>query len=162
MTKPKDSGKPQKETGTFNAIGSGNKRMFGDTALLVSGFTPDEQSHLKAILRDVFPDQAPTVFVDDSLKARTLAELASNPNLGTEGTSSSLPRAIIMSGLTEKELHGVMSAYRSAGLPHPIWASMTPVSSTWSLQALLEELRKEKDELRKAMAAKRAKEAGAP
>ncbi len=159
MSAPTEGNSSPKQTGTFDAIGNSNKRMYGETALLVAGYSPEEQSQLKELLSDTFQGPVPAVFVDDALKEHTLAQLAATPDLNAEGRPSSLPRAIIMSGLSEVELHGVMKAYRSAGLPHQIWASVTPVSASWTLGYLLEELRKEKEDLRKAMAAKRAREA---
>jgi hypothetical protein len=33
-----------------------------------------------------------------------------------------------------------MNAYRQAGLPAQLWATLTPVSENWTLAALLKEL----------------------
>jgi hypothetical protein len=59
------------------------------------------------------------------------------------GEPADLPRAVIMSGFTQNEVHRIMSAYRQAGLPAQLWATLTPVSENWLLGDLLEELLKE-------------------
>ena len=45
-----------------------------------------------------------------------------------------------MSGFTQEELHLLMSAYRQAGLPRQLWATLTPASESWTVNALLDEL----------------------
>ncbi len=63
------------------------------------------------------------------------------------GQDSTLPRAVIMAGITENELHILMAAHREAGLARPLWAALTPTSESWTLKALLDEL----DQERRAM-----------
>jgi hypothetical protein len=65
-----------------------------------------------------------------------------------------MPAALIMAGITEAELHRLMEGYRQAGLPWPLWATLTPISETWTLRALLKELAAE----RAALAAQSAPE----
>jgi hypothetical protein len=48
-----------------------------------------------------------------------------------------------MSGFTQEELHILMNAYRNAGLPAQLWATLTPISENWTLEMLLTELSKE-------------------
>jgi hypothetical protein len=54
--------------------------------------------------------------------------------------SSQLPRAIIMAGITQKELHQLMSGCRQAEMKQALWATLTPVSENWTLKDLLAEL----------------------
>jgi len=65
--------------------------------------------------------------------------LALEDNTGW-GATSELPRAIIMCGLTQNELHLLMSGSREAGMQPPLWATLTPTSETWTVQDLLKEL----------------------
>jgi hypothetical protein len=58
---------------------------------------------------------------------------------GTDG-SSNLPRAIIMSGISQNELHMLMAGCRKSGMQQPLWATLTPTSETWPIQNLLKEL----------------------
>jgi hypothetical protein len=61
------------------------------------------------------------------------------------GAPADLPRAVVMSGFTQNEVHRIMSAYRQAGLPAQLWATLTPVSENWLLADLLDELVKENE-----------------
>jgi hypothetical protein len=54
--------------------------------------------------------------------------------------SSELPRAIIMAGITQNELHRLMSACRQSRMKPTLWATLTPTSETWTIQNLLIEL----------------------
>jgi len=45
-----------------------------------------------------------------------------------------------MCGLTQNELHLLMSGSRQAGMKPPLWATLTPSSETWTVQDLLKEL----------------------
>jgi hypothetical protein len=53
-----------------------------------------------------------------------------------------------MSGFTQNEVHKIMYAYRQAGLPAQLWATLTPVSENWLLAELLNELVKENEILK--------------
>ena len=45
-----------------------------------------------------------------------------------------------MCGLTQNELHLLMSGSRQAGMKPPLWATLTPTSENWAMQDLLKEL----------------------
>jgi hypothetical protein len=65
------------------------------------------------------------------------------------GEHSPMKRAIIMSGLTQKELHTLMSVYRATGMSSQLWASLTPISENWTLKNLLNELESESEAMKK-------------
>jgi hypothetical protein len=69
-----------------------------------------------------------------------------------------MPAAIIMAGITENELHLLMSSYRSAGLPNPLWATLTPTSEAWTLRQLLTELSAEREALESARPSRNQKD----
>ena len=54
------------------------------------------------------------------------------------GHFSTMHRAIIMSGFLQSEVHTLMTAFRQAGLPRQLWATVTPVSENWTLAALFD------------------------
>jgi hypothetical protein len=58
--------------------------------------------------------------------------------------ASDLAPAIIMSGLTEKELHKTMAACKRRKLPPILWATLTPTSENWTVEALVSELMTER------------------
>ncbi len=149
----------EKNTGTFSAIGKGDAPMFGTAAVLVAGYSVDEQKTLRDLLAAHDLEHLPLVFIDAALQKETLGDLAAQPELSANGRPSELRRAIVLSGLRETELHRLMKAYRLSGMPRQLWASMTPVSTDWPMRTLLDELGKEKEDLRKAVLAQRAKNA---
>jgi len=65
------------------------------------------------------------------------------------GASSDLPRAVIVSGIQEKQLHALMALCRKTGMQPDLWAVLTPISEKWTLQALLSELQAEKRAFRR-------------
>jgi len=54
-----------------------------------------------------------------------------------------------MSGLTQKELYRLMAIYRLSEFPAPLWASLTPISETWSVSHLLNELAAESEAMQR-------------
>ncbi|NIA19690.1 MAG: DUF3783 domain-containing protein, partial [Xanthomonadaceae bacterium] len=57
-------------------------------------------------------------------------------------------RAVILSGMTENEIHRLMTLNRKTCKQRTIWATITPVSETWTLEQLLHELQAEREALR--------------
>ncbi|MDP2848172.1 MAG: DUF3783 domain-containing protein [Humidesulfovibrio sp.] len=82
----------------------------------------------------------PALFATGDDMDRTLSELLSLAPPHGRGQDSPLPRAIILAGITEKELSTFMAAWKHLGLPRQNWATLTPTSETWSLIDLLTEL----------------------
>lgn len=66
---------------------------------------------------------------------------------GPAGTSD-MPRAVIMSGLTQNELHLLVRSYREDGLVRQHWATLTPHSEGWTLESLLKELQAEHEAMK--------------
>jgi len=140
------------ESGTFQPVGDSDTRMHGTTSLLVSGFSVSEQETIRTMLHTSELTHIPVVFVVDDLGHMTLAELTRLPDGRGEGASSSLQRGIVMSGLTETELHRLMAAYRESGMAQQHWACVTPTSEGWPISYLLDELTRERQTLKEAMA----------
>lgn len=119
---------------------SAKKRLYGPRACLACGYTTAEQDILKAMmLRWNFADM-PALFAQAADMDRTLSAILAEPAGYGQGQDSHLPRAVILSGLTEKELNTFMAAWKHLGLPRQNWATLTPTSETWALIDLLTEL----------------------
>jgi hypothetical protein len=127
----------------FQPVGTSDDRMFGPRAFVVSGFEPSEQESFLRVLRDACVDDVPVCFAGDREVHERLGSLAASVQ-PTRQSRSNLARAVVLSGATEAELHRVMSAYRSHGLPRPLWATLTETSAEWTLGDLLEELAAER------------------
>ena len=135
--------------GTFKKVGKSNKKMYGPRKLLVCGYLPGEQTALLRLLgKKGFKDLA-VVFAADDGAAQTIGELLAADDRAGLGQPGEMRRAIIMSGVTPKELHRLMKIYRLCELPSPLWASLTPISETWTLSRLLDELTAESEAMKR-------------
>lgn len=125
----------------FSKVGSSaKKRLYGPRAALVCGYTAAEQDVLQAMLERFRLADLPTVYATGEDMERPVGELlALTPGHG-RGLDSPLPRAVILSGVSEKELSTFMAAWKHLGLPPQNWATLTPTSEKWGLLDLLTEL----------------------
>ena len=67
---------------------------------------------------------------------------AARPGAGA-GPEAPAARAVLFSALGERQLAEALAALRAAGSPAELKAVVTPTSRTWTLRALLAELRQE-------------------
>lgn len=120
--------------------GSAKKRLYGPRAVLACGYTAQEQHALLSMVERFHFADLPVIFaLGEDMERRVGEVLASTPEHG-QGLDSPLPRAVILSGVTEKELHAFMAAWKHLSLPPQNWATLTPTSENWSLLDLLTEL----------------------
>jgi hypothetical protein len=130
--------------GTFKKIGESAQPMYGPRGMLVCGFAPAEQDAIMKFLGDIPLADLSVIFATASDSGERLCDLLTRPDQSGRSADCGPVRAVVLSGITEKELHRIISAYQDAGLPRPLWASLTPFSEGWTLSALLEELKKER------------------
>ena len=130
--------------GTFKKVEASTTPMYGPRAMLVCGFPPAEQQAVTALLKETRVSHVPVIFAVRSDGTVRLSELLTQPDQSGRDSESGLSRAIVLSGITENELHRILAAYRQSGLPRPLWATLTPTSETWPLSELLSELEAER------------------
>jgi len=130
--------------GTFKKVGESAEPMYGPRALLLCGFTSSEQKTVMKLLDTIKLSDVPVIFATTADTEICLKDLLTLPDQSGRNTDSDIARAVVMSGITEKELQQILSNYKGAGLPRPLWATLTPFSENWALSALLEELQKER------------------
>jgi hypothetical protein len=128
----------------FQKVTQSDNLLYGPRKLLLCGFAADVQAKFNELLRMIGLSELPLVWVTEDQADIHVGELVQLEDGTGAGTSSLLPRAIIMSGITQKELHLLMSGCRKSGMQQPLWATLTPSSETWLLQRLLEELAAER------------------
>ena len=141
----------QDTDGTFRPLGDSDRRMHGAEALLVCGHPAADRDKFRDLLAREDLAHLALVAVSDAMAEKTIGEISSLGGTAGEGEPSSLRRAIVMSGLAEKDLHVVMRLYRESGMPQPFWAVVTPVSECWPLRKLLDELAAERESLKNAV-----------
>jgi hypothetical protein len=133
--------------GTFKKVGESAEPMYGPRAILVCGFTPSEQETMIKFLDAIQITDVPVIFATDADTEICLCELLTLPNQTGRDTDCDIDRAVVLSGMTERELKQILSNYKGAGLPRPLWATLTPFSENWALSALLEELKEERSKM---------------
>jgi hypothetical protein len=135
--------------GTFQKVEKSEKQMYGPRGLLVCGWPLEERERVFMLLEQAGINEIPVVFVSDEDGDKSLQEILGLPDRHGMMDPSTFRRAGVMSGFTEKELHGLLGVYRQSGLPQQLWATLTPVSETWSIRDLLEELAREAEAMKK-------------
>jgi hypothetical protein len=124
----------------FQKVKQTDRRMYGPRKLLVCGYPQSEQASFLELLGGCGLGAVPVVFVSETDAQQTLEALLGQPDRSGWDRDSSLRRAVIMSGLSERELHALMGGYRQTGFPAQMWATLTPTSEAWTIEALLKEL----------------------
>ena len=126
--------------GGFEKVSQSDEPMYGPRKLLICGFSADIQPHVAKLLEVLKLSDIPRIWVTAEHAGSLISDvLALEDNTGW-GVASELPRSIIMCGLTQNELHLLMSGSREAGMKPPLWATLTPTSESWTIQDLLKEL----------------------
>ena len=137
------------QEGTFNRVEETDERMYGPRGLVVCGYTPGEHRPLADFMSRFGGEDLSVIFVPDEGADRSLKDTLAMPHRSGEGMPSSLKRAMVLSGFTQRELHGLMGAFRKAGLPGQLWATLTPTSESWTVRELLDELAREAEAMKK-------------
>ena len=136
------------EKGMFKRIDKSDKRMYGPRGLLVCGYPLEERDvFLELVIKTL--GEISVIFGANRDVENILGEIFKHEHKTGLNDSSDLPGAVIMSGLSQNELHSLMGAYRGAGFINQIWATLTPISEKWTLKALLIELLAEAKTMRK-------------
>lgn len=135
------------EDGTFQKIGKTEQHMYGPRGLVLCGMNSDEQQAVYSLVQNGGVPSLPIISVTDEMVDRTMSEVLEFPDRHGFGGKTTSRRAVVMSGLTEMELHWLMSAYRRLELPRPLWATLTPTSEGWSVRQLVAELAAEDDSM---------------
>ncbi len=130
---------------SFEKLQHSDNRLYGPSRLLLCGFTAAAQPKFKMVLNATGLGEVSVVWANAAHQEMTLADLNGLPDASGIDVDSDLPRAIIVSGITENQLHALMRVCREAGMQPALWAVLTPTSEAWPLKQLLAELQAERD-----------------
>lgn len=136
--------------GTFEKVKHSDDPMYGPPKLLLCGFAASAQPKFMTVLDMAGLRGIPVVWVNEAVSQKPLSALIDLPEGSGTGVASTLARAIIVSGITENQLHALMTICRQTGMQQALWAVLTPTSETWPLARLLTELQAERTALSKA------------
>jgi hypothetical protein len=128
----------------FEKISGSDKSLYGSRKLLLCGFSAEAQSKFMTILKVLGLETTPTVWATSEQGDTRLCDLLELSDQTGQGVSSDLPRAVIVAGITEKELRRLMTVCSKSGMQKALWATLTPTSETWTLKQLLAELSTER------------------
>ncbi len=137
-----------KHKGRFQKVGQATKKMYGPQVLLVCGYPEDEHETFLTFLKTTKVADFPVVFAVQTDLEKQVHEIISQGHKSGFMHNSPMPRAVIMSGVTGKEMNSLMKEYKKARFPTQLWASLTPTSETWPLHQLLNELEMETRSMR--------------
>ena len=127
----------------FKKVSRNDTPLYGPRKLLLCGFSQSVQPKFFKLLELIGLSDIPKVWATEDQADSRVGELMQlEDGCGWE-VSSQLTRAIIMAGITQKELHQLMSGCRQAEMKPTLWATLTPVSENWTLKDLLAELEAE-------------------
>ena len=140
--------------GTFTRVEKTTERMYGPRKLLVCGYPAKEQDGLAACLKETALTDLPVVFIGENQGGQCIKEILMCDDGHGAGEDSCLGRAVIMSGLTQEELHRLIKSYRKSGMPSQLWATVTPISEGWRVIDLLKELAEEAEAMRRRASSK--------
>ncbi|CAB1075479.1 hypothetical protein D1AOALGA4SA_3299 [Olavius algarvensis Delta 1 endosymbiont] len=124
----------------FQKVTRSDEALYGPRKLLLCGFAAEVQPKFNKLLEMIELAGLPLVWVTEDQADMPVGELAQLADGTGAGVSSKLSRAIIMSGITQNELHLLMAGCRKSGMQQPLWATLTPTSEDWSIRELLNEL----------------------
>ena len=132
---------------TFEKVTTSDKPLYGSRKLLLCGFPSAAQAKFETVLGMAALQKVKKIWVRDDQDHIVLSTLLQLPDNSGASVSSNLPRAIIVSGVSQNELISLMTVCKKTGMMNALWATLTPVSENWTIRKLLAELAAE----RKAM-----------
>ena len=141
---------------TFEKLHPSEQPLYGPRRLILCGFDGAALSDFKKLIRVAEIGDLDCLWAGETEGSLELKTLFKQPfdesrDPGSMPKAPVHPRSIIAGGLKQKEFHLLMNLSREVGMPATLWAVLTPVSETWTLNALLGELAAE----RAAMAARK-------
>ena len=133
---------------TFEKVTLSDKPLYGPEKLILCGFSAAVQPKFEAVSGHgrAAKGSALSGHWTTSWKP-AFPNWLTLPSGAGRGESSTLPRAIIVAGITERQLQTLMTVCRKTGMQQALWATLTPTSETWLLKDLLAELAAERKAL---------------
>jgi hypothetical protein len=137
------------EKTTFEKVTRSEKLLYGPRKLLLCGFGAEARNQFNTVLGMAGLADVPKIWVATEQMTMVLANLLELPDGSGSGEASVLPRAVIVAGITEAQLIGLMTICKKSGMQQALWAVLTPGSEKWTVQQLLTELAREREALQK-------------
>ena len=94
--------------GKFNKIKKSKKRMYGPRVLLVCGYPDEERSDFLSFIKEMGLHDVQVIYATTDDLTKPIGNILSTEQLEKSTGTSDMPRAVVMSGLTQKELHNLV------------------------------------------------------
>lgn len=143
------------DASTFSRVSRSSQVLYGPRKLLICGLTPEGQAAFDDVMAAAAMQALPLIYARSTDLEIPMADILSHSANTGRDEPSRMPAAIIMSGISENELHQLIASYRKAGMPEPLWATLTPTSESWTLRQLLTELSAEQQAMKERPSSKR-------
>lgn len=131
-----------------------NQRKMGRNCIMVYGYKDSELELLEACRKRVGIDEM--VLVQESEIKLPIEKILEREAYGASNrltdVTASLEKTIVFSGHSPLELNQFIDATKALPIARPIFAGTTPLNITWTFEALVEELVKEREEIKKMRA----------
>lgn len=127
----------------FEPMAPTEQRGFGRPAVMVCGGTREAHQAVQAFARANGYSELPLLFPATSDLDKPLATLFDG-EAGLLPAECRMPWAVIFSGLTRRQLSDFIDRFKEhAGLPIPLWGSLMPGTTSWTLRQLLKNYMRE-------------------
>ncbi len=130
--------------GKFEKVTRSEKALYGPRKLILCGFAADMQANFSKILEHIGLQGIDVVWAGENQTDDEIGQIMELPAGTGTGFDSALPRAIVVAGISENDLHSLMNTCRASGMKPALWAVLTPASEKWSLRQLATELEAER------------------
>lgn len=124
----------------FESLEEDDRAVPGPAALLVSGFESDAAALVSALLATLGVSGLRVILVTREMLDEALAAALSAGAQGEPLPAGALPRVVIFSGLSGRQIHSIIDAWPETRLQRPIFASTTPTNLGVVVRNLLREL----------------------
>lgn len=129
--------------GKFTKLENGDDAGFGPESILVCGFPEQASPSLGSLLKSICAEQHRVQLCSKAMLAQNLGQALLTEDPDEPAAPDQLPRVMILSGLSNRQIHDFVDRFSSTGLPRPIFASTTPTNLDMPLRTLLLALLKE-------------------
>jgi hypothetical protein len=136
------------DASSFSRVSRSSQVLYGPRKILICGLTPEGQAAFDDVMAIAAIQALPLIYARSNDLEISMADILTHSENTGRDEPSRMPAAIIMSGITENELHQLISSYRKVGMPEPLWATLTPTSEGWTLRQLLTELSAEQQAMK--------------
>lgn len=127
----------------FKKLDGSDELLPGNRQIILCGMKIKEQEQIRKILKKCHLS-ADIVYPTEEYEDDTMQEINTLSADTGKGEVSSLNRAIITAGTTQKEFQRFLDRVNKSTLKRSLWATLTETTKEWTLSKLLNELARER------------------